>query len=165
MVNASICPGCGFAATPVEGPVHAYLTQSAECWARFNLSMALHYSDFAYWPAHQMLTDAYALQHSRGDDRRLIQSAALHLAALVLQFGETDVDQNRVIRLRQVLSHRDGLPVFDRWPEATVTIAAVAVDDGPEAHLRSVRAYAEQVHADWRDHHETAQRLIEDALR
>lgn len=160
----SICPACGIELADTGGPVHAYLTHSAECWGLFNRSMELHYSDAAYWPAHQLLTDAYCLQHSIGDDRRARRSAGLHLAALVYQIDMADGQAQDAVKLRQALARRESFPAFDPFPQARHTIADVDVEHGPQAHMESVRAFARGVHADWAAYHETARHLIGDAL-
>ena len=165
-MSTRCCPACGFEAPQADGPVHAYLTVSPECWAQFNVSMALHYSDMAYWRAHQLLVDAYTVQHSPGADRRAVQSAALHLTALVHAMENPDAPEARTIRLRKGLSGRDDLfPKFDPYPTANVTIARVATEDGPDAHWDTVRAYARAVYEDWQAHHGLARDLIAEALR
>lgn len=159
------CPVCGFEAPETDGPVHAYLTHSPECWARFNDSMALHYSDIAYWSAHQLLVDAYALQHSPGSDRRAIQSAGLHLAALVHAFENTPVRDDEAVRVRKGLSGRDDLfELVEPYPTASMTIGSVVTDEGPEAHLVSVQAYARAVYEDWAAHRPVARKLIAGAI-
>jgi len=154
------CPACGYSAPAVDDVVHAYLTHSPECWAQFNVSMGLHFSELVYWPAHQWLVDAYTLQHSPGDDRRAVQSAAIHLAALVLRIEKPDVPDEAVIRLRKGLSKRSAFPRFDAYPAASVTIASVSTDAGPDDHLQSVLNYANTVYADWEPHQPAARALI-----
>ncbi len=149
-----------------DGPVHEYLTVSPECWAQFNVSMALHYSEFAYWRAHQLLVDAYTLQHSPGTDRRAVQSAALHLAALVHAIENPDAPDARTIRLRKGLAGRDDLfPVFDPYPTASITIASVDNENGPDAHWDTVCAFARAVYDDWQVHHGAAHKMIAEVLQ
>ncbi len=168
MRGASVCLGCGAPFAPSTGPTHLYMSASPACWACFNASMALHYSDPRFWPAHQMLTDAYALQHSQGPDPRARRSAVLHLVALHAQCAR-DLPHDRVVALRQAIAaerlaserfaaERFGEP-FSPWPRASVTIRDVSTEDGPGAHLESVLAFGRDVHADWRPHHDFAEGL------
>ncbi|MCB1348185.1 MAG: hypothetical protein KDK11_05915 [Maritimibacter sp.] len=151
------CPGCQARFDPIDGPTHAYLTVSPACWARFGQALALHFSDYRFWPAHQLLTDAYVLQHSRGQDPRAVRSAHIHLAALYSQIG-LGQPETRVVALRQALAGGDFQKPQPRWPRASVTMADVDLTS-PARHLASVRAFAQAVLTDWKDHHELAARL------
>ncbi len=158
------CPGCGADFAPSPGPTHAYLSASAGCWACFNQSLALHYSDVAYWPAHQMLTDAYALQHSQGPDPRARRSAILHLTALYAQCA-LELPHGRIVPLRRALAAARIDDALSIWPRASVSIRDVATGDGPEAHLSSVVTYGKAVAADWHAHHAFADELCRRFLR
>ena len=158
MKETSDCPGCGAGFAPVPGPTHAYLSASAACWACFNESMALHYGDRAYWPAHQMLTDAYALQHSQGPDPRARRSAVLHLVALYAQCALA-LPHDRIVPLRRAIAAQRIETELSPWPSASLSIRDVATQDGPEAHLTSVLAFGKAVTADWRAHHAFAETL------
>lgn len=96
------CPGCGLVLPAVAGPTHAYVASSPECWALF--SRTLHEVD------HRLLTDAYMAQHPDGDDRRQLQSVAVHL-----------------VTLRAVLV--EGLPIESA---SRITSAAVALGKATE---------------------------------
>jgi Family of unknown function (DUF5946) len=141
------CPACGLTLPDVPGPGHDYITASPACWARFNDSMALHYQDRAFWPAHGLLVDAYMVQHSTGDDPRARRSAVIHLAALhallALRWPEP-----RVIALRGRLA-KSSLPEPPPRRRPSRTIADVATDAGPERHLASVMTYAHAVLTDY----------------
>lgn len=159
MEQTSVCKGCAGCFPDIDGPVHDTLTVSAGCWARFGQALALQYSDHRFWPAHQLLTDAYVLQHSRGDDWRSIRSAHVHLAALYAQLclGQTEA---RVIALRRALSEFDFKPLRQPWPTPGQSILAVDLL-APDQHQMTVRAYAWRVLEDWRPFHELAERLCE----
>lgn len=157
MERTSLCEGCAGCFPDIDGPGHDTLTVSAGCWARFGQALALHYSDHRYWLAHQLLTDAYVLQHSMGDDRRSIRAVHVHLAALYAQLclGQTEA---RVIALRRALSefafNRPGHP----WPSPGQSILAVDLS-AADKHLATVKDYARHVLEDWRPFHDLAERL------
>ncbi len=148
------CPGCNGRFPDLDGPTHAYLTVSPGCWARFGQALALHYSDYRYWPAHQLLTDAYSLQHSRGEDPRAARSAMVHLGALFAQI-ELGQAEARIIALRRTLTELPFAELPEPWPMATISIADVDLSD-PEAHRLSVDALARTVLTDWSDFHSFA---------
>ena len=114
--------------------------------------MALHYADVAFWPAHDMLVDAYALQHSRGPDPRARRSAVLHLVALYAQC-ELGLPHDRIIALRRVVAAEGIDDELSPWPMASVVISMVATGEGPKAHLASVEEFGRGVSRDWREHH------------
>ncbi|MBO6923107.1 MAG: hypothetical protein JJ859_12890 [Roseicyclus sp.] len=157
MTNMSVCPGCLGRFADIEGPVHAYLKGSAECWARFGQALALQYSDHRYWPAHQLLTDAYSLQHSLGDDLRARRSARIHLAALYAQIhlGQSEA---RLVALRKALSDPSLADLPTVWPVPSVSIAEIDISE-PARHLHSVERFARAVLSDWSDHHSIAAQL------
>jgi len=156
-MRTSACEGCTWRFVEVDGPVHDYLMVSSGCWARFGQALSLHYSDHRYWPAHQLLTDAYVLQHSRGDDRRSIRSVHVHLATLYAQlcFGQAEA---RVIALRRALSELDFEPLPQAWPVASQSITAVDLS-APDRHLSTVKEYASSVLEDWKPYHDLAEQL------
>ena len=154
---AGICPGCGDRFPVMDGPIHAYLAVSPGCWAQVGESLALHYSDHRYWPAHQLLTDTYALQHSQGNDRRSSRSVHVHLAALYAQL-RLDQAEARVIALRGALAEFDFNPLSQDWPEPSTSINTVDRSE-PELHLSTVRDYARAVLDDWSPFHGLAEKL------
>ena len=158
MTNLPICPGCSGYFPDIKGPSHACFDASSGCWARFGQMLAFHYSDARYWPAHQILMDAYSLQHSRDGDRSSIRSAHIHLAALYAQI-ELRQSEARVIALRRTLSGRE-FKRLHSWPSPTVSIADVELAD-PECHLMSVTAFARGVLSDWSPYEEIAKRLCQ----
>ncbi len=157
------CPGCTAVLAPITGPLHKYLTASAACWACFNESLALHYEDIAYWRAHQILTDAYCLQHSAGDDPRARRSAVLHFVALYAQCN-LDLPEDRVVELRRAVAARRLDTAFESWPRPTTSILAVDITHGPVAHLETANVYGRAVCEDWRHHHAMARRLCDTLL-
>lgn len=156
-MRTSMCDGCSGRFAETDGPVHDYLTVSAGCWARFGQALALHYSDHRYWPAHQLLTDAYVLQHSQGAGLRSIRSVHVHLAALYAQLclGQAEV---RIVALRRALSEFDFKPLGRAWPRSSQSIAIVDLSV-PDRHLSTTKDYAWSVLEDWEPYHELADGL------
>lgn len=156
-MSTAACPGCRGAFPEIDGPKPAHLRTSVGCWTRFGQALALHYSDHRFWPAHQLVTDAYMLQHANGDDRRGIRLAHVHLAALYAQvrLGQAEA---RVIALRRALSEFDFKPLAGPWPRPSTTIAAVEIT-APDLHLSTAHAYAGDVIGDWTSFHALAERL------
>ncbi|MCV3273890.1 DUF5946 family protein [Roseobacter sinensis] len=157
MDAATVCEGCAGRFAAIDGPLHDYLTVSAGCWARFGQALAMHYSDHRYWPAHQLLTDAYVLQHSRGNDRRSIQSVHVHLAALYAQLCLGHAEP-RSIALRRALAEFDFKPLSKAWPIPRRSIETVELAP-PEQHLPAVKDYAWSVLEDWEPFHDLAERI------
>ena len=151
------CSGCNGKFAAINGPRHAYLTASPACWARFGQSLALHFSDYRFWPAHQRLTDGYYPQHSGGDDIRAIRSAHIHLASLYAQLvlGQAE---DRIIALRKTIANRAFTSPIKPWPAPTADLISVDLRD-PSSHLKSVDLYAREVLADWLEHHELADEI------
>lgn len=115
------CPGC-FARYPrLEGPVHAYVTASPECWGLF--------SEMARQVPERLFTDAYMTQHPDGDDPRQVQSVAVHLIALeaVLNRGQPRTKVEEILRTGIRVGHEmTGFPVLSRpidWPWTIVDVA------------------------------------------
>ena len=154
------CPGCGIDLPDIEGSVHAYMAVSPACWDMFNKSMVLHYEQAAYWPSHQTLVDAYALQHSPGPDARARQSTAVHIAALCarIENGATD---RQLIRLRKSLAHADFVELVP--PPPTTWITDVSISD-VASHAADVTAYAHTVWHDWSVHHDQARKWVAQGL-
>ncbi|MEM7642212.1 MAG: DUF5946 family protein [Pseudomonadota bacterium] len=157
MGPVTICDGCKGRFAEIDGRGHDYLAASARCWARFGQALALHYSDHRYWPAHQLLTDAYVLQHSLCDDPHGRRSLHVHLAALYaqLRLGKAEA---HVIVLRRALSEFDFGPLPRALPVPIRSIASVDLS-APATHLSTVRGYAGSVLEDWAGFHDLAERL------
>jgi hypothetical protein len=66
----------------VEGPVHRYLESSPGCWRLYGEVLAREYSDLAFWAAHRLTVDSYAVQHPGRSSPQTIQSVCVHLLSL-----------------------------------------------------------------------------------
>jgi hypothetical protein len=102
------CPGCGVVLPSVLGAEHPYMTGSSACWAAYGELLAAQFSSPGRMQFHQIVVDAYAVQHPGTDDRRAIQSVALHLMTLYL-FLERGTDPIHGTRLHKHMVQR---PVF-----------------------------------------------------
>ena len=158
------CPGCGVELAPIDGPTHAYIGASPACWARFGELLAREFGDPAYFRAHQLTVDAYAVQHPGRPERRAIQSVGLHLMTLcaVIERG-LDPTDGPVLHQRIV-----GRPGF-RWLEPptfagrmTAVDVLAATDAG--AHEELVRAWADDSWDAWEAHHGQVREWLDLAL-
>lgn len=157
MTDPVLCPGCGARFAGASLPGHDRFGASSGCWAAFGEVLAKEYSDPAYFEAHQMTVDAYAAQHPGSPSPQAIRAMAAHLIALYMaiergaSFGEV-----YAARKRAASASVDAYVWLDPPPaDYPVTILDVAQADGPEAHTRRVREWAECVWARWAAHHET----------
>ncbi|RVT87317.1 hypothetical protein DXV76_04340 [Rhodobacteraceae bacterium CCMM004] len=158
-----MCPACGHVGGPADGPVHAYMTSSPGCWARYGEVLARDYSDAAYRAHHRALTDAWSVQHSISDDRRARQSFYLHLAALVLKVERDAPDAAIVAFLRRAAASGHPFPHVQAPPPcAEARPDAVYDAPGAAAHAAAVDAYARAVLAQWAPHHGAVRALIEE---
>jgi len=64
---------------------------------------------------HQLIVDAYAVQHPGGGDRRAVQSVGIHLMTLAM-FIEDGVDQGSApVSIGEWSSGRSSTGYTDRW--------------------------------------------------
>ncbi len=183
----SVCPGCGVvlpaapqagqASATSPGPTHEYMTSSPECWSRFGVLLAAQYSDPARMQFHQLVVDAYAVQHpgSQGDhegdeqppDPRAVQSVAIHLMTLCL-FLDHGFDPARGTTLHRAMVDR---PSFHHLPapasRGALTVTSVPTD--PSADIATVRTatydWASSAWNAWGEHHDVVHAwLVESGL-
>lgn len=169
-----VCPGCGVtrparAAGSPPGPTHPYMTSSPECWAAFGELLAGQYSNPERMAFHQVVVDAYAVQHpgipTGVPDPRAVQSVALHLMTLCL-FLEENVDPALGTRLHAQMVVR---PTF--WYLAPpqfrgeLDVTSVPLDGGSAAAREASFAWARSAWSAWREHHTTVRGwLVESGL-
>ncbi len=112
---------------------------------------------------HQLIVDAYAVQHPDGDDPRAIQSVGIHLMSLCL-FLERGVDLALGTRLHRCMVDR---PVFHRLDapasRGELTMLDVPIGGGPDPARTAAFAWAQDVWAAWRAHHTTVRRWIDES--
>ncbi len=117
--------------------------------------LAREYQQPAYFQAHKLTVDAYAVQHPGQPSPQTIQSAALHLVRLCLMLEE-GFDADRATAAMQTAATRKS--AF-RWldPPAArgeVTVADVHRASSAEEHVAQVRAWAASAWEAWTEHHE-----------
>jgi hypothetical protein len=149
-----------------DGPTHAYIGASPECWALYGQVLAREYEAPAYFAVHGLTVDTYAAQHPGSPGRRQAQSVFVHLIALCLAL-EHGVEGERAVKLRERVLAAGGreapwLEPPDRLGEVTVRDVLAASDAGE--HGAAVRRWAASVWEAWRPHHERLRSWIEGAL-
>jgi len=149
------CPGCGVVLAPRAGPIHAYMTASPACWSTYGELLAVQYNDLDRMRFHQLVVDAYAVQHPGGDDPRAVRSVGIHLMTLCL-FLEHGTDPAMGAELHRRMVER---PVFHRLtpPEHRGRLTCVDVPtSGPASAARSsVYVWANDAWAAWVVHQDT----------
>jgi Family of unknown function (DUF5946) len=159
------CPGCGAVLFAVEVPTHPYMEASPACWKRYEQLLAVQYSDPARMAFHQLVVDAYAVQHPDGEDPRAVRSVAIHLMTLCL-FLERGADPALGPRLHRQMVQT---PMFHRLAAPTspgrVTVVDMPVTGSAAAARDAAYAWSSSAWAAWAAHHETIRRwLVESGL-
>lgn len=159
------CPQCGAPVAAGDGPVHPYFGAVAGCWALYGEVLAREYADRRFARRHQLTVDAYAAQHpGTPDDRRAVQSVAVHLIGLHVGLESTaDTAQRDLAPLLQSAADRSSefrtLPRPAHLGAVTVVdVHAASATGDPEAHLAAVRRWADAVWAAWAAHHAEVRR-------
>jgi hypothetical protein len=155
------CPECFATIANIDGASHAYLPTPAGCWSLFNEVLVKEYSQREYWQAHRLTVDAYCAQHASGDDRRQIQSVAIHLAALYLNF-EKHYSNERIAQSMDLLikRHKNKFPMLSTPSFAgTLNITSLLAAASPEQHHSLSLNWAQSVWQAWRHEHETIAKL------
>jgi hypothetical protein len=162
------CPQCGAQVPAGDGPVHPYFGAAPGCWALYGAVLARAYEDRRCAQRHQLAVDAYAAQHpGRSDDRRAVQSVAVHLIGLHLALAPATAGRDTAGR---DTAGRDLAPLlraaadrsveFRALPRPThlgaitvVDVHAASATGAPDAYLAAVRRWADAVWAAWAAHH------------
>ncbi len=154
-----ICPGCGAALPPIDGPTHRYIGASAPCWAIHSALVNAGEPPMMPAPHLDLIVDAYAAQHPGIPSPQSIQSVAVHLLALYSVFVQGTDPANAVhVRARAVRgsirSRRDRFT----WLEPPnlhggMTVAQIAAAPTPVERTELVKVYVEEVWARWAAHY------------
>lgn len=156
------CPGCGVVLPAREGPRHAFLGASAECWQLYGRLASPSTTEPDAPRLRRLVADAYAAQHPGVPQRRSVQSVAVHLMDLCLLL-ERDGEIARCASEPGRQPRRKALDLH--WlepPEARgeMTVAdALAIgagDRGPR-----IEAWATEVWAAWEAHHPTVRAWVD----
>lgn len=143
MVHPDACRGCGWHDAASSLPPPERFRATAGCWSAFGELSALTLS----WPSpdfiHQTAVDAYAAQHSRENDTRMMVFALLGLH-LVLQKGCTGAQVQRVHQVLAQLDHP--LPMIHPVDTIGTGSAGAALSSVAEVGVPSaVTRWAERV--------------------
>jgi len=151
------CPGCGARFPGASLPGNGQFGASPGCWAVFSEVLAKEYGDPAYFAAHQMTVDAYKAQHPGAPSPQAVRAMAAHLIALCMSIERgASIGEVYAARKRAAEAGADAYMWLDPPPaDYPITILDVVQAQGPEAHTRRVREWAESVWARWAAHHET----------
>ena len=164
-MTRSTCPSCGYEAEDQRQPDTEDVYSEA-CYDCFTQVLARSYCDISYRRVHQMVVDAYTVQHpGRSDRRGATQAIALCLMTLCL-FLEEGVDPGEGPRLPKAMADH---PVFHSLVPPDLrglpTAADVLAADASE-YQRLVRTWAGRVWQAWGPHHATIRQwLAEGAYR
>jgi hypothetical protein len=158
-----VCPGCGVQLLGVAGPTHPYLLSSPSCWNRYGELLAAQYASPPRMAFHQLVVDAYAVQHPGGDDPRAVQSVGIHLMTLCL-FVEDGVDPSLGTTLHKRMVER---PVF-QWLHpprgaGSLTVLDVPVEGDPAVARQQALLWAVSAWRAWQVHHDTVRRWLTDS--
>lgn len=154
------CPGCRAVLPARTGPTHPYMLSSAACWANSRSILASSYEHPERRPVHQLVVDAFAVQHPGAPGRREAQSVGLHLMTLCMMLEEgADPKQGPALHKRMIER-----PVF-RWLEPPVDRGSVTATDVAGAtdaagHVDAVRRWAQSAWEAWEPHHATVRDWI-----
>jgi len=120
----------------------------------------VQYSDASRMAFHQLVVDAYAVQHPDGDDPRAVRSGAIHLMTLCL-FLERGADPALGTRLHRQLVKR---PVFHLLaPPASrgsLTVADMPATGASAAARDAAYAWGWSAWSAWSGHHDTVRRWL-----
>jgi hypothetical protein len=135
-------------------PTHRYFNASPECWALFGEATAFQYEHPIVWGrSHQLLVDAYAVQHAGGSHPA--KSVTIHLAGLhlvlVRGFPTAAVPDMQRHLADDVADWPRLEPPSDRGP--TTILDVVLTGDTP-AHTDTVDAWSADVWSAWASHHD-----------
>jgi Family of unknown function (DUF5946) len=166
------CPGCGVTLPTVEHEIHKYMRSSASCFARFGELLADDYADPARMQIHQIVVDAFAVQHPGNDiagssdysrDPRSIQSVGIHLMTLCL-FIERGVDPALGPQIHRQMVER---PVFEYLERPAsmgrLTVADVNLGSDFATAKSQIYAWGESAWIAWVAHHNTVRGWLETA--
>jgi len=144
------CPGCGAMLAAADGPVHAYMTSSPGCFARFNALLAAEYQSAALRGVNRLTVDAWAVQHpGSAGDGRAVRSVGLHLARLMLQLENPRPPRETNAVMLDFARHKATLRPLVPPSAFAITAADVAPFAGTSLHEAKVRGWAAAAWRDW----------------
>jgi hypothetical protein len=157
LMSRTACPGCGAVLPAVNGPTHAYMGASPACWALYRRLSTPPFARRQGTRLRRLVEDAYAVQHPGVQERRSLQSVAVHLMGLCVLLERAEQPR----KLVPVLGRMPARKTLDlHWLDppkrnGKITAAAVLEAGAEAAHGPSVEAWARDVWKAWKPHHPT----------
>jgi hypothetical protein len=152
-----VCPGCGVVLSWRDGPKHAYLGASAACWELYQHLARPSSAQPDATRVRRLVQDAYAAQHPGVQQRRSVQSVAVHLMDLCLLL-ERDGEIRRLVPVLGRMPARRTLDLHWLEPPAargSMTVADALHGNAGDLRAAHVEAWAREVWAAWEPHHAT----------
>ena len=139
------------------------MTCSPACWQRYSELLAAQYADPQRMAFHQLVVDAYAVQHPDGRDPRAVQSVGIHLMTLCM-FLERGTDPALGTRLHRRMVDRPVFHYLQRPPShGRLTMLSVPLGGDP-AHARAASyAWAQDAWTAWAAHHQTVRAWVDES--
>jgi hypothetical protein len=160
-VNLVACPDCGAPFPALDGPTHAYVGASAECWAAFN-ELSVRELELGIAGPARLSPHVYMVQHPGTEGRREAQSVGVHLMVLgaVLERGQSTAAA--VAAMSGWLRGHPEVPwLKPPSPSAARTIRDLPAQADRATHEAAVRAWAEAVWASRSTQHATIRRWLD----
>jgi len=159
--ESTTCPECFADIDVIDGATHAYLPAPAGCWLKFNEVLTKEFSHSEYWKAHRLTVDAYCAQHASGNDRRQIQSVAIHLVALYLNFEKHHSNQQIAQSMDVLIKwHKGQFPKLDKPSFAgQLNVSSLSTASTADEHYSLSLNWAQSVWQAWDHEHETIAKL------
>ena len=155
------CPDCGARFPALDGPTHAYVGASAECWAAFG-ELSMSELELGIAGPARLSPHVYMVQHPGAEGRREAQSVGVHLMVLGSVLERGLATPAAVAAINGWLRGHPDVPWLEPpSPPATRTIQDLPAQADRATHEAAVRAWAEAVWASWSAKHATIRRWLD----
>ncbi len=154
------CPECGARFEPADGPTHAYVGGSPACWASFG-GLGVRETELGILGPDRLSVHVYMAQHPGVPGRRQAQSVGVHLMVLGTVLEDGLATGAAVSMMPRWLARKRAFP----WLDPPSPRGGLTLLDAPEmadrtAHEVAVRAWADDVWANWSVHHASIRRWL-----
>lgn len=134
------------------------------CLKIFEEILAREFSDYRYGRIHRLTVDAYSLQHP-DKYMRSGKSFAAHLSGMCAALEDEDaLALNRAVQKWLSTNPRIDKPAHLPQRRGDLNISHVHSAADADEHVKRVGEWARDVWRAWREHHDTARRLIAEAV-
>ncbi len=132
------------------------MTASPACWSSYGELLAADYASPARMRFHQLVVDAYAVQHPGSDDPRAVRSVGIHLMTLAL-FLEDGIDPALGTSLHLRMVARPAFHRLDAPPAGAAVLTHLDVPRTGDASAARAAAYrwAQAAWDSWEPAHAT----------